>query len=140
MAVPKRNAVSTPAKVPAAKKPAAKKPAAASVRRPVAAAPSNKPAKRTVSPVTSIASTSSATPRSSEKRIRTSFALPESQIALLVELKKRCLSFGVDVKKGELMTAGLQLLNALPETALEAAVLPSMRSDRQRKVTKKRKK
>jgi hypothetical protein len=75
-----------------------------------------------------------------EKRIRTSFALPESQIVLLVELKKRCLEFGMNVKKGELLTAGLQLLKYLPETALEAAVLPSMRAGRKNAPVKKRKK
>ncbi len=62
-----------------------------------------------------------------EKRVRTSFTLPESQLVLLGELKKRCLFFGVKAKKGELLAAGLQLLAGLPETALEAAVLPSVR-------------
>lgn len=75
-----------------------------------------------------------------EKRIRSSFTLPESQFALLSELKKRCLAFGVDVKKGELVAAGLQLLSNLPESALEASVLPSLRPDRKTAVSKKRKK
>ncbi len=78
--------------------------------------------------------------RKQEKRIRTSFALPESQIVLLAELKKRCLAFGMNVKKGELLTAGLQLLKYLPDTALEAAVLPSMRAGRKNAPVKKRKK
>lgn len=135
MTISKRNPA--PAKAAAARKPAVKTPAAPTVRR--AAAASKTPAKPTVSPATLIAATPPATPRNKEKRIRTSFALPESQIALLAELKKHCLGFGVNVKKGELLTAGLQLLKNLPETALEAAVLPLMRSDRQPKVAKKRK-
>jgi hypothetical protein len=75
-----------------------------------------------------------------EKRVRASFMLPESQIALLKELKERCLAFGANVKKGELLTAGLQVLRELPETALEAAVLPLMRPERKPAAAKKRKK
>lgn len=73
-----------------------------------------------------------------EKRIRSSFTLPESQLDLLGELKKRCLVFGVKVKKGELLAAGLRLLADLPETALEAAVLPSVRVARPPRTPKKR--
>jgi hypothetical protein len=75
-----------------------------------------------------------------ERRVRTSFALPESQVAALGELKKRCLGFGVNAKKGELLTAGLQVLQQLSDTALEAAVLPSLRSGRRPAREKKRKK
>lgn len=140
MTISTRKHVATPAKAPAAKKAAAKKPAAPSARRAAPAVASRtavKPAAPTAPPV------AVKVPRVlkiDEKRIRTSFALPESQIALLNELKKRCLDFGVNVKKGELLTAGLQLLKNLPETALEAAVLPTMRADRQLKAAKKRKK
>lgn len=139
MTISKRNPAPAPAKVPAAKKPAAKKAAAPTVRRATAAA-SKAPAKPAVAPAPSTAATSPPMPRNDEKRIRTSFALPESQIALLGQLKKRCLDFGVNVKKGELLTAGLQLLNNLAETALEAVVLPSLRSNRRPKAAKKRKK
>ena len=140
MTISKRNPAPTLAKVPAAKKPAAKKSAAPTARRAAPAAASKSPVTSPVPPAPSIAAQVPSTPRHIEKRIRTSFALPESQVALLGELKKRCLGFGVNVKKGELLTAGLQLLRNLPETALEAAVLPTMRADRQLKVAKKRKK
>lgn len=140
MTLSKRKPAPAPANVPAAKRPAAKKPAAPTARRAAPAAASKTAAKPTVSPAPSIAVKTPPAPRNSEKRIRTSFAMPESQIALLGELKKRCVGFGVNVKKGELLTAGLQWLKNLPETALEAAVLPSMRSDRQRETGKKRKK
>lgn len=139
MTISKRKPAAAAATAPAAKKPAAKTPATSGARRAVPAAAKtavNSP----VSPAPAVTAKKPPTARNKEKRIRTSFALPESQVALLGELKKRCLAFGVNVKKGELLTAGLQLLNDLPATALEAAVLPSMRSDRQLKEGKKRKK
>lgn len=141
MTISKRTPAATPAKVPAAKKPAAKKPAAKLPRRTTLAAAS-KTVKPAVPPAPAPAKAAKTppTPRNNEKRIRCSFALPESQIALLDELKRRCLGFGVSVKKGDLLTAGLQLLKNFPETALEQAVLPSMRSGRRLETGKKRKK
>lgn len=140
MTLSKRKPAPAPANLPVAKRPAAKKPAAPTARRAAPTAASKTPAKPTVLPAPSIAVKTPPTPRKKEKRIRTSFALPESQIALLAELKQRCVGFGVNVKKGELLTAGLQWLKNLPETALEAAVLPSMRSERPGETRKKRKK
>lgn len=75
-----------------------------------------------------------------EKRIRSSFSLPESQFSLLAELKTKCLSFGINPKKSELLAAGLQLLRDLPETSLEASILPCLRSDRKVAKIKKPKK
>ncbi len=46
------------------------------------------------------------------------------------ELKARCLNFGVDATKAELIDAGLLLLESLTETALEVAILQSLRADR----------
>lgn len=75
-----------------------------------------------------------------EKRVRSSFSLSESQFSLLAELKTRCLSFGINPKKSELLAAGLQLLKNLPATSLEASILPSLRSDRKVAKIKKGKK
>ncbi len=52
------------------------------------------------------------------KMVRDSFTMPESDYALLAQLKQRCLSQGVAVKKSELLRLGLQALNALPEATL----------------------
>lgn len=49
---------------------------------------------------------------------------------MLAELKARWLSFGINPKKSELLAAGLQLLKDLPDTSLEASILPCLRSDR----------
>jgi hypothetical protein len=129
-----------PAATPAAPTEAAT-PAAPARRRAAAKTVVKLAPKPAVTPAAAPAAVAAAPKRKlHEKRIRTSFALPESQIVLLVELKKRCLEFGMNVKKGELLTAGLQLLKYLPDTALEAAVLPSMRAGRKNAPVKKRKK
>ncbi|MGZ9269016.1 MAG: hypothetical protein ACXW6T_07845 [Candidatus Binatia bacterium] len=65
-----------------------------------------------------------------EKRVHSSFSLSESQFSLLSELKTRCLTFGINPKKSELLAAGLQLLKDLPDTSLEASIIPCLRSDR----------
>lgn len=75
-----------------------------------------------------------------EKRVRSSFSLYESQFSLLAELKARCLSFGINPKKSELLAAGLQLLKELPETSLEASILPCLRANRKVAKGKKSKK
>ncbi|MES2756646.1 MAG: hypothetical protein V4693_04660 [Pseudomonadota bacterium] len=118
----------------------AAKPARPPARRSSAATATPTTAAPDQSPVPPVAAQRTRKAAPDEKRIRTSFALPERQIALLGELKKRCLGFGLNVKKGELLSAGLQLLRLLPETALEAAILPAMRSGRRPANDKKRKK
>lgn len=50
--------------------------------------------------------------------------------ASLVALKQRCLAFGINATTAELFTAGLHLLTQQTETALEVAVLQSLRADR----------
>ncbi|MGV8712504.1 MAG: hypothetical protein ACWA6R_08140 [Nitrosomonas sp.] len=52
------------------------------------------------------------------KMIRDSFSLPENDYAKLTELKKRCLQAGVQVKKSELIRAGLLSLSRLTDAAL----------------------
>lgn len=48
----------------------------------------------------------------------------------VVELRRRCLAFGLDVTEPELTYAGLLLLLNQSETALEVAMLQSLRGDR----------
>ncbi|MBC7685626.1 MAG: hypothetical protein H7176_10410 [Bdellovibrionales bacterium] len=75
-----------------------------------------------------------------EKRVRSSFSMPDSQFAMLAALKARCLAFGVSAKKGELLAAGLHMLANLPETSLEASILPFLRTGQKPPKDKKRKK
>lgn len=57
-----------------------------------------------------------------EKVVRDSFTMPKSDYAKIAELKQRCLSAGVQVKKSELLRAGLLLLAGKDEKGLVDAV------------------
>lgn len=48
----------------------------------------------------------------------------------LPALNERCLAFGIDASSAELMAAGLHLLSEQTDTALEVAMLQSLRADR----------
>jgi DNA-binding transcriptional regulator YiaG len=52
------------------------------------------------------------------KMVRDSYSMPESDYAKLIELKKKCISAGVKIKKSELMRAGLLSLYKLSDAAL----------------------
>lgn len=56
------------------------------------------------------------------KVIRDSFTLPLGDYQRIAELKKKCLDLGIDVKKSELVRAGLTILDQLPPGDLERAV------------------
>ena len=56
------------------------------------------------------------------KMVRDSFTMPETDYALLAELKKNCLQAGLHVKKSELLRAGLLSLSKLPDSLLIKAV------------------
>ncbi|GLU34340.1 hypothetical protein Busp01_41820 [Trinickia caryophylli] len=57
-----------------------------------------------------------------EKVVRDSFTMPKSDYERIAKLKQKCLDAGVAVKKGELLRAGLQALDAIPIKRLLAAV------------------
>lgn len=56
------------------------------------------------------------------KLVRDGFTMPESDYALLGALKKRALQAGHEVKKSELLRAGLRALAAMPQDDYIAAV------------------
>lgn len=56
------------------------------------------------------------------KLVRDSFAMPEAEYAQIAALKKRMARLGGDVKKSELLRAGIALLSALEDTALTAVM------------------
>lgn len=58
----------------------------------------------------------------------------------LHELKARCLQFGVDATDKELIVAGLLMLAEQTETALEVAILKSLRADRSFRLRKSQRK
>ena len=54
-----------------------------------------------------------------QKVVRDSFTMPENEYRVLSEIKKKCLAGGIDVKKSELLRAGLQSLAGMSQAALK---------------------
>lgn len=103
-AAPAATVVTTPT---ARKTKAATPPAKPAVTPPAAPAPAPAPA---------------AAKRKKPKLVRDGFTMPEADYALLGTLKKRALAAGREVKKSELLRAGLRALAALPDAPFLAAV------------------
>lgn len=99
-AVPSRN-VKRPAA--AARPAAAKQPARAT--KPVASKKADKPVKA-----------------KRVKLVRDSFTMPETEYAVIAELKKRCLNAGVSAKKSEILRAAVAGLAKLSDSSVVAAI------------------
>jgi len=100
--------------------------AASAVTRKAVAAPAKPKAVKTVAPVKApikpkAAKVPPAGPQK-VKMVRDSFTFPDTEHKRLVEMKKRLIALGTDVKKGELVRAGLDLLAALDNAKLLKAV------------------
>ncbi len=69
------------------------------------------------------------------KLVRDSFTMPEDEYAVLGQVKKTCLKGGVEVKKSELLRAGVALLKQLDLAALKAVLagLPQLKTGRPKK-------
>ena len=117
------------AAAPASKKPA-KKVAPAPQKKPAAAAPAPQaPAKpNLVAPVDAKPAVQDA------KVVRDGFTMPQADYDLLKSLKAQCLKAGVEVKKSELLRAGVQALAALSMTDLAARLkaLPPVKAGRRK--------
>jgi len=61
-------------------------------------------------------------PPKKPKVVRDSFTMPEHDYGKLAELKRKCLAGGVQVKKSELLRAGLLALEALEDKKLLSVV------------------
>ena len=121
--VAKKPASAKPAATPATKaaaKPAAKavKPAPAVDAKKVAKAAAVPPAPKAAKEVKA----RKVVPKK-PKLVRDSFTFPEDDYALLAELKQRALKAGHEIKKSELLRAGLAALAAMPEQELVAALV-----------------
>ena len=143
---------------PASKKPAkppAKTPAKAP-RKTAAKAPQRKPVKSAKTAVTPPAAPAKAKtspanapqPNASEKKntaapakapkekkikvVRDSFTLPKTELLQITEMKKRAMTLGVEVKKSELIRAGLQALAGMADTAFKKAManVPTIKTGR----------
>lgn len=105
-----------------ARKPAAKAAPATAPAQPASSVPASKPA---ASKVAAPSVESKATDKKKPvkiKLVRDSYTIPEDEYALLAALKARALKHGTEIKKSELLRAGLQLLAVLDDIQLlEAA-------------------
>ena len=66
------------------------------------------------------------------KVVRDSFTIPKAEYAQIAALKKRALTMGLDIKKSELIRAGLALLSAASDAALRKALgnVPTLKTGR----------
>lgn len=69
------------------------------------------------------------------KLVRDSFTMPESEYAVLGDVKKACLKAGIEVKKSELLRVGVALLRELDAAKIQAmlATLPALKAGRPKK-------
>jgi hypothetical protein len=104
-----------------------------------------KPAAKSAAPVTKTAKPQApiAAPKSSaapakpakEKKVkvvRDSFTLPKTEFLQISDMKKRAMALGVEVKKSELIRAGLQALSTLTDAAFKKALgnVPTIKTGR----------
>jgi len=70
------------------------------------------------------------------KLVRDSFTMPETEYAVLGEVKKACLKAGIAVKKSELLRVGVALIRQLDVGKLQEilAGLPSLKVGRPKKI------
>ncbi len=66
------------------------------------------------------------------KVVRDSFTIPKAEFTQLADMKKRAMGLGVEVKKSELIRAGLQLLSGLQDAAFKKALsaVPTIKTGR----------
>ena len=105
---------------------AAAKPVAKSAAKPVAKSAAKTPAKpaakAAAKPVKKAEPKKSDSKPQKVKMVRDSFTFPEADHSQLAALKKRVVALGQDVKKGELVRAGIALLTSMDDKALLATV------------------
>ncbi len=80
-------------------------------------------------------SSTPATKANKEKKVkvvRDSFTLPKTELLQITEMKKRAMALGVEVKKSELIRAGLRALAGMADTAFKKAMadVPTIKTGR----------
>jgi len=124
-----------PAAAPKAVKAAPKPPAKPATKTP---AKSSAPVVKTVNPLDpTAASKNSATPAKPAKEkkvkvVRDSFTLPKTELLQIADMKKRAMALGVEVKKSELIRAGLQALSTMTDAPFKKALgnVPTIKTGR----------
>lgn len=130
-AAPSRTAVSPKPSKPSTSGAKTPKPQAKPVTQPLVKAP--------VKPVRSTAKTEpvKSTPAKPAKEkkvkvVRDSFTLPKSELLQITDMKKRAMALGIEVKKSELIRAGLQALSSMADAAFKKALgnVPTIKTGR----------
>ncbi|WP_291917085.1 hypothetical protein [Limnohabitans sp.] len=151
----KKPAVNPPTKTASKAAPTSKIPVKAP-RKSASPAPNRKPVKAAVAPVAPTAAPAKAKTSPSKapqakaadkkkstapakaakekkvKVVRDSFTLPKTELLQITEMKKRAMALGVEVKKSELIRAGLQALAGMADTAFKKAManVPTIKTGR----------
>jgi len=132
----------TPSKTAASPKASKPAPSASKTAKPQAkpARPVTQPAvKASVKPVSSTAKTEPAksTPAKPVKEkkvkvVRDSFTLPKTEFLQITDMKKRAMALGIEVKKSELIRAGLQAISSMADAAFKKALgnVPTIKTGR----------
>jgi len=132
----------TPSKTAASPKASKPAPSSSKTAKPQAkpAKPVTQPAvKASVKPVSSTAKTEPAksTPAKPVKEkkvkvVRDSFTLPKTEFLQITDMKKRAMALGIEVKKSELIRAGLQAISSMADAAFKKALgnVPTIKTGR----------
>ena len=132
----------TPSKTAASPKASKPAPSASKTAKPQAkpARPVTQPAvKASVKPVSSTAKAepakSTPTKPVKEKKVkvvRDSFTLPKTEFLQITDMKKRAMALGIEVKKSELIRAGLQALSSMADASFKKALgnVPTIKTGR----------
>ncbi|PVE08836.1 MULTISPECIES: hypothetical protein [unclassified Limnohabitans] len=141
----------TPSNTAAQKRPVTKTTPAAAAPKAVKAAskPPAKPATKTpaksaapvdktvIPPAPTAAPKTSTTPAKPAKEkkvkvVRDSFTLPKTELLQIADMKKRAMALGVEVKKSELIRAGLQALSTMTDAPFKKALgnVPTIKTGR----------
>jgi hypothetical protein len=62
--------------------------------------------------------------RRKKKVVRDTFTMPAAEFEIIRDLKNRCRTLGVAIKKSELIRAGLASINKLSDERLTEAIMP----------------
>jgi outer membrane biosynthesis protein TonB len=132
-AAPKPKPVPKPASKPAPKKPGGSPKAKASARQPVASLPKAAKSAKAIKPAKPArAGKTAGAAKPKTKLVRDSFTFPKTEYAVLDALKSRGMSLAREVKKSELVRAGIGALNAMGDKDFLAALnaIPSLKTGR----------
>ena len=124
-------------KTPLAKPQTGRTSPSAPVKAKRAASPKSAPAKaaQAAAPVQAKPTPVSASPVAKDKKVkvvRDSFTIPKNEYSQLGDMKKKALGLGLEIKKSELIRAGLLMLNAASDASFKKALgnVPTLKTGR----------